>query len=241
MLLACGEMDREAIEDPDRLFASRYNQWIADHGVGLSTNTRGGGLGTPDDGLAAQTIDLSFSGGEVIAISNRMNLRVLHVPGHSHGHLAFYDAVNRAVYVGDALHGNYCPSREGTPSLPPAYFMVLAYLASVQTVEALDVHWIFSAHWPTYTGSRVPEFLSECRDFVDRAGALIRDTLQSHPEGITLRECIAGCGPALGRWPEQNEWLLMYPVHGHLLRLEQMGLARQIRGGAGHVLWRASC
>ena len=34
-MLACGEQDRLMIEDPDRLFASRYNQWMPDHGVGL--------------------------------------------------------------------------------------------------------------------------------------------------------------------------------------------------------------
>src|SRR5277367_458245 len=35
VMLACGEQDRLMIEDPDRLFALRYNQWIPDHGVGL--------------------------------------------------------------------------------------------------------------------------------------------------------------------------------------------------------------
>jgi hypothetical protein len=31
------------------------------------------------------------------------------------------------------------------------------------------------------------------------------------------------CGPALGAWPLTNQWLLMYPMHGHLLLLEQQG------------------
>lgn len=38
VLLACGDLDRAVIEDPDRLFALRYNQWIGDHGVGLGLN-----------------------------------------------------------------------------------------------------------------------------------------------------------------------------------------------------------
>jgi glyoxylase-like metal-dependent hydrolase (beta-lactamase superfamily II) len=36
VLLACGEADRAVIEDPDRLFALRYNHWMKDHGVGLA-------------------------------------------------------------------------------------------------------------------------------------------------------------------------------------------------------------
>ncbi len=236
VLLACGEMDREVIEDPDRLFASRYNHWFADHGVGLRTNPEAESWVRKMTG-SAQRIDLSFRGGEVITVSDRMKLRVLHVPGHSHGHLAFYDSVNRAVYVGDALHGNYCPSREGNPSLPPAYFAVLAYLSSIQTIESLDVQWIYSAHWPTYSGPQISEFLAECRNFVDRAGYLIRNALESRPEGISLHDCIAECGPALGSWPVQNEWLLMYPVHGHLAHLVQLGLAQQKRGEGGLVRW----
>ncbi len=38
MLLACGDLDRKIIEDPDLLFASRYDQWIDQHGIGLGLN-----------------------------------------------------------------------------------------------------------------------------------------------------------------------------------------------------------
>jgi glyoxylase-like metal-dependent hydrolase (beta-lactamase superfamily II) len=238
LLLACGDMDRDVIQDPDRLFASRYNRWFADHGVGLTTNPEAEAWVRRMAG-PAHRIDVSFRGGETIAIDDQRSLRVLHVPGHSHGHLAFYDGVNRAVYVGDALHGSCCPSREGNPSLPPAYFAVLAYLGTVQTVEALDIEWIYSAHWPTYSGPQIAEFLAECRNFVERAASLIRSAIEEHPEGVTLQDCIARCGPSMGSWPAQNQWLLMYPVHGHLAHLEQLGVAKQTRSEEGRVRWIA--
>ena len=239
VLLACGELDREVIEDPNRLFASRYNQWIADHDVGLGKNPEAEAWVRSMTG-AAHRIDLTFKGGEVIAISDTSTLRVFHVPGHSHGHLAFYDSANRALFTGDALHGSYCPSRAGAPSLPPAYFAVLAYLATIQTVEALDVQWIYSAHWPTYKGQQISEFLADCRNFVERAAARIRDVLETRPNGVGLRECIDACGPALGSWPSQNEWLLMYPIHGHLSLLEELGVARRTRRDDGQVVWKLS-
>jgi glyoxylase-like metal-dependent hydrolase (beta-lactamase superfamily II) len=238
VLLACGEMDREVIEDPDRLFASRYNQWLADHDVGLGKNSEAETWVRNMTG-AAQRIDVSFRGGETIRISDNMCLEVLHVPGHSHGHLSFYDRSNRAVYVGDALHGSNCPARDGSPSLPPAYFAVLAYLSSIQTIEALRIDWIYSAHWPTYTGDSIAEFLSECRNFVNRTDLLIRDALEESPQGITLNECIAACGPAMGTWPPQNRWLLMYPLHGHLSHLEQLGKARKERSDDNRIRWKA--
>src|SRR5277367_3163092 len=39
VMLACGELDRWIIENPDLLFATRYDQWIPDHGVGLGLNS----------------------------------------------------------------------------------------------------------------------------------------------------------------------------------------------------------
>jgi len=236
ILLACGDLDRLAIEDPDRLFATRYNQWFAEHEVGLATNPEAQKWVREMTG-PPQRIDLTFRGGEHIAVGDRIGLSVLHVPGHSHGHLALYSPVHRAVFVGDALHGNYCPSREGNPSLPPAYFAVLAYLSTVQVVETLDIEWIYSAHWPVYHGPQVAEFLAECRSFVDRADRLIRNQLERHHDGVTLRECIDACGAALGNWPAGNAWLLMYPIHGHLDHLEQLGIASKVHA-AGATRWK---
>jgi glyoxylase-like metal-dependent hydrolase (beta-lactamase superfamily II) len=234
--LACGEQDRLIIEDPDRLFATRYNQWIPDHGVGLGLHPEASEwvrkmVGEP------QRIDQTFVGGEHIRIDDARSLQVLHVPGHSDGHLALYDPVNKAVFVGDALHGRYCPTVNGEPALPPGYFSVLAYLGTLQMLHALEIDWIYSGHWPTFHGSQVAEFLSESRRFVDNAAGLVWKTLEKHPEGISLRGFMDECGPVLGGWPLNNQWLLMYPLQGHLLLLEQQGRVIRV-GGNGKVQWK---
>src|SRR5580700_9817050 len=64
-MLACGEQDRLMIEDPDRLFATRYNQWIPDHGVGLGLYFEASEWVRKMVG-PAQRIDLTFVGGEHI-------------------------------------------------------------------------------------------------------------------------------------------------------------------------------
>jgi glyoxylase-like metal-dependent hydrolase (beta-lactamase superfamily II) len=227
ILLACGEQDRLIIENPDRLFAARYDQWIPEHGVGLGLQPEASEwvrmmVGPP------QRIDQTFVGGERIRIDDDRSLQVLHVPGHSDGHLALYDPVNRAVFVGDALHGRYCPTAAGEPALPPGYFSVLAYLGTLQMLQAFDIEWIYSGHWPAFHGSQVSEFLAESRRFVDNASALVWKTLEKHPEGVTLRAFMDECGPVLGGWPSTNQWLLMYPMHGHLLLLEQQGRVTKI-------------
>jgi glyoxylase-like metal-dependent hydrolase (beta-lactamase superfamily II) len=236
VLLACGDADRMVIEDPDRLFALRYNHWMKDHGVGLALLPEATKWVREMAG-PAHRIDLTLRGGEQIAFEDDRSVRVLHVPGHSNGHLAFYDAKHRAVFVGDALHGSYCPSVNGDPSLPPAYFSILAYLSTVQLIEALEVKWIYSAHWPPYPVEKATEFLDECRRFVQMADAQVRKSLERHPGGLTLRACMDECGPLLGRWPAANKWLLMYPLHGHLAHLEETGEVVRIHGDE-HVHWK---
>ena len=236
VLLACGDADREAIENPDRLFAARYNQWIPEHGFGLGMFPEASVWVRRMAG-EARRIDVTMQGGESLAISDKHAVRVLHVPGHSNGHLAFYDSVNRAVYVGDALHGMNCPSASGQPSLPPAYFSVLAYIATVQLIESLDIDWIYSGHWPAYHLGDTKVFLGECRRFVRMTEDQVRLALNRSKHGLTLGECIAECGPRLGNWPENNRWLLMYPLHGHLSLMESNGEVERIPG-EGYVRWR---
>jgi glyoxylase-like metal-dependent hydrolase (beta-lactamase superfamily II) len=240
VMLACGDQDRLIIEDPDRLFASRYDQWIPEHGVGLGLNPDASEWVRMMVG-PRQRIDQTFVGSEQIRVSDGCSLQVLHVPGHSDGHLALYDPVNRAVFVGDALHGRYCPNASGEPALPPGYFSVLAYLGTLQMLHAFDIDWIYSGHWPTYHGSQVSEFLTESRRFVDNAAALVWKTLENNPEGVTLAAFMDECGPVLGSWPAGNQWLLMYPLHGHLLLLEQQGRVTKV-AGKPHTHWKvASC
>jgi glyoxylase-like metal-dependent hydrolase (beta-lactamase superfamily II) len=226
--LACGASDRAVIEDPERLFRTRYNAWLAEHGAGLGTNPAAEAwvrsmVGEP------HRVDVALHGGETLAVDARHGLEVLHVPGHTDGHLAFYDRARRAVFTGDALHGAFCPSRDGAPSLPPIYFPVAAYVETIGRIEALDVDWIYSAHWPPFGGQALKNFLAECRGFVARVDEAVRRLLDAAPSGVTLREAIARVGPALGDWPETNRWLLMYPLHAHLAHLETMGHAARVQ------------
>lgn len=59
-------------------------------------------FGMPADDVAPKAIDIPLADGDTIHLGNG-ELKVLHVPGHSPGSIALYDAADGWVIVGDAL------------------------------------------------------------------------------------------------------------------------------------------
>jgi len=224
--LTCGEADREMVEDPRVLFRQRYNFAKAEHGVGFASDEP-----WPDCGKA-QPVDAVFRGGERVRISEGWELEVLHVPGHSHGHLALYDPTHRAAFVSDAIHGRGCPKADGKPGIPVTYYFVDAYLSTLQYFEGLQIDVLYSGHWPTMTGEQIRDFISESRQTVEFLDRVILQSLTTHPAGLSLKELMDAVAGAVGEWPEETWFLTAFPVKGHLDRMEDRDRVRLVRGAS---------
>lgn len=91
--------------------------------------------------------------GDVIDIGGR-SIQVLHTPGHSPGHMCFWEKDRGYLFTGDLVY-------KGTlfayyPSTDPE-----AYLASLEKVSALPVKRVFPAH---HALNIQPEILTRMRD-----------------------------------------------------------------------------
>ena len=75
-------------------------------------------------------MDVGWSGGELLELGPDWTVRILHVPGHSVGHLAVYDERSGALFGGDCLQGSVYLGLDGTPKLCPTYTHVDDYLAT---------------------------------------------------------------------------------------------------------------
>jgi len=222
-LLSCGEADRELVEDPRRLYDDRYNFLREQHGLGFD----------PDPGPEAgrlRHMDVTFSGGEKILLDDDWALEVLHVPGHSHGHLALYDSKHKAAFVGDAVHGRGCPKAEGGMAIPVTYYYVDTYLSTLRYLESLDIQSLYSGHWPIMSGEEFRDFISDSRQTVEIFDRTILSSLEKHPSGLTMKELIDAVSNAVGDWPKQTWSLAMFPLKGHMDRLEQLNKVRAVRG-----------
>ncbi|PYV16532.1 MAG: hypothetical protein DMG21_11440 [Acidobacteria bacterium] len=221
--LACGEGDRALVEDPRALFDARYNFMRAEHGVGFENDP-------PPDAGRKRAMDFSFSGGERIRLGDGWALEVLHVPGHSHGHLALYDPTHRAAFVGDAIHGRGCPKAAGGMGIPVTYYFVDIYLSTLRYFEGLAMDSLYSGHWPVMRGEEIRDFIAESRQTVELLDRVILENLRRNQAGLTLRDLIDAVATAVGDWPKESWNLAMFPVWGHMKRLEERGNVRALRG-----------
>jgi glyoxylase-like metal-dependent hydrolase (beta-lactamase superfamily II) len=206
-ILCCGDADRAQVEDPETLFAIRYNAYRP-HGVFYSEEVKAGimkDLGGP------QPVELTFRGGERLRIGPDWELEVLSLPGHSKGHLGILDRRHRVLFGGDAIQGAVYLGIDGLPALCPTYLYPESYLLTSQFIEHLDIDLYVSCHWPLKKGSEIAEFCRETREFVERAEILVRSA-----ETDNLGELCDQLGPQLGQWPELVNRELAFALAGHL-------------------------
>jgi glyoxylase-like metal-dependent hydrolase (beta-lactamase superfamily II) len=236
LLVTCGALDAPLVSDPERLVAQRYEAYRADHGIGYDSDTL---AWMREASGPAQAVDIGWVGGEPLWLSPDWELRFVHVPGHSPGHVALSDRRSRALFSGDCLQGSVYRGLDGTPLLCPTYTHVDPYLETAATVESLAPSELHGCHWPTQRGDDVRAFVAETRAYVERIDGLVVASLGDRP--LTLRSMIARVNEQLDQpWPEHLEQELVYSIHGHIERLVEGGDATAERDKEGRVVYRSS-
>jgi glyoxylase-like metal-dependent hydrolase (beta-lactamase superfamily II) len=233
--VTCGVLDIPLVSQPEALVAERYLAFGALHGI------------APDDGALAWMrqesggpvrVDVGWSGGELLELGPDWSVRILHVPGHSVGHVAVYDERSGALFSGDCLQGSVYLGLDGTPKLCPTYTHVDEYLATASLIESLAPRELHGCHWPAARGPEVAAFIAETRQYVEHVDGLVRACLA---EPLTLDGLIACVNRRLDApWPAEVAPELVYSVHGHAERLVALGLATSTRGADGRLVYEIS-
>jgi glyoxylase-like metal-dependent hydrolase (beta-lactamase superfamily II) len=229
-LFVCGEADRELVEDPRNLYQRRYNYLRDSDGVGFEEQP-------PATAGAHCRVDAGFRGGERIALANDWILEVLHLPGHSHGHLGLYDPQHKAAFVSDAVHGRGCPKADGSMAIPVTYYYIETYLSTIRHLEKLDLTALYTGHWPIMRGEEIADFLSDSRSTVERLEGRILKAISTHANGLTLKQLINEAREEFPEWPEETQELAMFSIKGHLDLLQEK---RKIRVDNRQAPWRWS-
>jgi len=233
--VTCGVLDIPLVSDPEALVAERYQAYGELHGI------------APDEGAldwmrresgGPVRVDVGWSGGELLELGPGWSVRILHVPGHSVGHLAVYDGRSGALFSGDCLQGSVYLGLDGTPKLCPTYTHVDDYLATASLIESLAPRELHGCHWPAARGDEVAAFIAETRDYVERIDGLVQACLA---EPLTLDGLITCVNRQLDpTWPDEVAPELVYSIHGHAERLVALGAATSTRGADGRLVYEMS-
>lgn len=142
-------------------------------------------------------------------------LEIWHVPGHTRGHLAVFDPEHNTLAIADAILGSAVPLADGSPSFPPTYRYVQAYLETIARVRAAQPEVLLTAHYGDYVGDDIPAFLDESETFVSQLHDAVMGEISTEPK--TLSVIVDAVNPRVARWPiDGTRTAMAFPVAGHL-------------------------
>jgi glyoxylase-like metal-dependent hydrolase (beta-lactamase superfamily II) len=121
-------------------------------------------------------------------------LEVLHLPGHTPGHLGLWDATSGAAIVIDAVLGDGVYDRAGRRLIPPRYYDAAAYEATIRRLRALDPELLLTAHYAVMERPAAREFLDRSLEFVRAVRSAVRGARTRDLPELTA-EVDAAVGP----------------------------------------------
>jgi glyoxylase-like metal-dependent hydrolase (beta-lactamase superfamily II) len=228
-LLLAHEADAAWISDRARILRERYG-WYAAHGVAYDPETAAWLRDAMGPDVA---VDIRVAGGETIRLGPELEVRILHLPGHSPGHVGLWEPRSRTAIVTDAVLAAGLLDTEGKVIHPPPYFDATAYESSARLLIGLEPERLLTAHYDVIEGTAVDRFLEDTIDFVHEARDVVEE-LVAREEEVTLASALAFADPRLGPFTSMpNE--LAGPLRAHLRELVAAGRVAESPDG---LVWR---
>jgi glyoxylase-like metal-dependent hydrolase (beta-lactamase superfamily II) len=171
---ACHELDRRWIESNDAMVAENY-LWHEPYGFDEPDEAGRTELRAMCGGDAP--IDLGLRGGETVRLGDGWRVEVLHLPGHTFGHLGIWDPRSRAAIIIDAVLERGIYSRDGALLIPPRVYDLTAYRTTIRRLRALEPDLLLTAHYPVMDRTEGRKFLDRSLAFTDEVEAAVRAEL----------------------------------------------------------------
>jgi glyoxylase-like metal-dependent hydrolase (beta-lactamase superfamily II) len=215
--MLCHKLDRDWICNHDRLVSERYGPAYASQELPALRRLCG-----PDF-----EVQRTVEEGEILRIG-RFEWRVLHVPGHTHGHIALWREWDGVLLIGDAILGFAVPDSHGKPSMPATHCHIGEYLQTIHRLASLPVSTVLSGHWPALDMAEFRQLLADSRHCVERD---LEFLLALSAEPHTTSDYIATICSKFRRWPESEDTHYFFAVTGYLEYLTARSLLRELEDG----------
>jgi glyoxylase-like metal-dependent hydrolase (beta-lactamase superfamily II) len=182
-------------------------------------------------------IDVTLRGGETLRLGRAGDWKVLHVPGHSAGHIALWEEERRTAIIADAALGFGIEDTAGNLIAPPPYYDERAYVATIRLLMELKPERLYTGHFPVFEGKRAERFLQDSLDAVAEIRSALLTTLRKGGRRA-LRELCEEVGHRLGRWSAEALGGLADPISAHLAVWRQKGQVERLEDGT--YVWNGS-
>jgi glyoxylase-like metal-dependent hydrolase (beta-lactamase superfamily II) len=170
--VACHELDRRWIESGDALVAENY-LWHEAFG-----------FDEPDESTRAELrancgddapVDEGLRGGETIRLSDDWRIEVLHLPGHTLGHIGVWDERSRAAIIIDAVLERGIYADDGSLLIPPRVNDLAAYRTTIRRLLDLAPQLLLTAHYPVLDAAAARDFLQRSLAFTEEVEQAVRE------------------------------------------------------------------
>jgi glyoxylase-like metal-dependent hydrolase (beta-lactamase superfamily II) len=162
-------------------------------------------------------------GGETLSFDG-FDLRVLHMPGHTAGHVCLFDDASGVLFSGDTLLPNITPNPllEPSPADPSERRRSLVeYVATLERLAAMPLEEVFPGHGPPIEEPHA--LIEEMREHHRRRSADLESRLTS--EGKTTWQLANELFPSLTGF---DNFLAVSEVVGHMDLLVDEGRAEAV-------------
>jgi glyoxylase-like metal-dependent hydrolase (beta-lactamase superfamily II) len=192
---SCGEADRAWVESTERIVAEIY-LWSEPYGFGPDEESKDW-IRTELDGDSP--VDVGLRGGETLRLGPDWRVELLHLPGHTPGHLGIWDAKNDAAIIIDAALEKGIYDREGNLLQPPRYFDASAYQKTIRKLHSMRPGHLLTSHYQPMRDEEALGFLGRSLDFTLQGHRVVGEGLK---KGTTdLWELTKHADAELGPYP----------------------------------------
>ncbi len=214
----CHELDRAWCENHDQLVAERYGCARAEYGFAYPEEVREAmRTACGDDFRVTRTV----AAGSSLAIGGK-SWRVLHLPGHSPGHIGLWQEKERVLIGGDAVLGYGPPDVKGAASMPPTHQFIREYLSTLQFLAQLPVEQAYFAHWEPLNADGLRQLIRESHAVVARDLAWL---LEGPAGSMSFEQLLDGMNDTFACWDESERAHYQYALVGYLDYLREHGVA----------------
>ena len=193
---SCGEADRPYVES-NRVMLAEIYLWSEPYGFGPDEDSKEW-IRTELGGDSP--IDQGLRGGETLRLGPDRRVEILHLPGHTPGHLGIWDPKNNAAIIIDAALETGIYDREKNRLIPPRYFDATQYQSTIRKLQTLRPEHLLTAHYPPVQGEEALDFLSRSLSFTEQVHRVVNEGIR---DGTTdLWELTKRADAELGPYPE---------------------------------------